>query len=67
MTKTYLALLFLATGLLSGSQYARAADPAHADQPVVPPVEEMSRLKEGNRRYTTRNQQHPHEPRQEKP
>src|SRR5947208_1379745 len=66
MTKTYLALLVLATGLLSGSQYARAADPAHADQPVVPPVEAMSRLKEGNRRYTSGNQQHPHESSEER-
>src|SRR6059058_4419674 len=66
MTKTYLALLVLATGLLSGSQYARAADPAHADQPVVPPVEAMSRLKEGNRRYMSGNQQHPHESSEER-
>ena len=66
MTKTYLALLVLATGLLSGSQYARAADPTHADQPVVPPVEAMSRLQEGNRRYTSGNQQHPHESSEER-
>src|SRR5436189_2626352 len=66
MTKTYLALLILAAGLLSGSHHARAADPAHADQPVVPPVEAMSRLKEANGRYTSGNQQHPHESSEER-
>ena len=66
MTKTYLALLVLAAGVLSGSHHARAADPAHADQPVVPPAEAMSRLKEGNRRYTSGNQQHPHESSEER-
>ncbi len=66
MTKTHLALLILAAGLLSGSHHARAADPAHADQPVVPPAEAMSRLKEGNGRYTSGNQQHPHESSEER-
>src|SRR5947199_3429765 len=69
MTKTYLTLLVLATGVLSvlsGSQHASAADPAHADQPVVPPAEAMSRLQEGNRRYTSGNQQHPHESSEER-
>src|SRR6266480_6225308 len=61
MTKKYLALLVLATGVLSGSHHARAADPTHADQPVVPPAEAISRLKEGNGRYTSGNQQHPHQ------
>ncbi|PYK57237.1 MAG: carbonic anhydrase [Verrucomicrobia bacterium] len=66
MTKTYLALLVLATGVLSGSQHARAADPAHADQPVVPPAEAMSRLKEGNGRYTNGNPQHPRQSSEER-
>src|SRR5256885_8622436 len=66
MTKTSLPLLVLAAGVLSGSHHARAADPAHADQPVVPPAEAMSRLKEGNRRYTSGNQQHPHESSEER-
>src|SRR5207253_6917727 len=61
MTKTYLALLVLTAGVLSCKQFAYAADPTHADQPVLPPAEAISRLKEGNGRYTSGNQQHPHE------
>src|SRR6266705_4681482 len=61
MIKTYLALLVLTAGVLSANQLVCAADPIHADQPIVPPAEAMSRLKEGNGRYTTGNQQHPHE------
>src|SRR6266481_3698848 len=66
MTKTYLAFLVLAAGVLSCKQIACAADPAHPDQPVVLPAEAMSRLKEGNGRYTSGNQQHPHESSQER-
>jgi carbonic anhydrase len=66
MTKTYLAFLVLTAGVLSCKQLACAADPAHADQPVVLPAEAMSRLKEGNGRYTSGNQQHPHESSQER-
>jgi carbonic anhydrase len=47
--------------LLAGNSFTCAADPAHADQAIVPPAEAMSRLKEGNRRYTSGNRQHPHE------
>src|SRR4030095_2472130 len=61
MIKTYLALLVLTAGVLGGSQLAPAADPTHTDQAIVPPVEEISRLKEGNGRYTKGNPQHPHE------
>jgi carbonic anhydrase len=61
MTKTYLALLVLTAGVLSCKQLACAADPTHADQPIVPPAEAISRLKEGNGRYTSGNPQHPHE------
>jgi carbonic anhydrase len=60
MTKTRIAILVLAAGALSGSQVAYTADPTHADQPIVRPAEAMSRLKEGNARYTSGNQQ-PHE------
>src|SRR4029077_17251936 len=41
------------------NQLARAADPAHPDQPLVAPAEAISKLKEGNRRYTSGNLQHP--------
>ena len=66
MTKTCIALLVVTAGILSGSQVAYAGDSAHADQPIVPPAEAMSRLKEGNRRYTSGNQQHPHESSEER-
>ena len=61
MTKTHLTLIVLTAGVLSGSQLACAADPTHTDQAIVPPVEAISRLKEGNGRYTKGNPQHPHE------
>jgi carbonic anhydrase len=42
-------------------QFTRAADAAHHDQPIVPPAEAISRLKEGNGQLTAGNPQHPHE------
>jgi carbonic anhydrase len=45
--------------LLAASQFALAADPAHPEQPTVAPAEAVSKLKEGNGRYTTGNLQHP--------
>ena len=66
MTKTYLTLLVLTAGVLSCKQLACAADPTHADQPVLPPAEAISRLKEGNGRYTSGNQRHPHESSEER-
>ena len=66
MTKKYLALVVLTAGVFSCKQLACAADPAHAEQPIVPPTEAMSRLKEGNGRYTSGNQQHPHESSEER-
>jgi carbonic anhydrase len=66
MTKKYLALVVLMAGVFSCKQLACAADPAHAEQPIVPPTEAMSRLKEGNGRYTSGNQQHPHESSEER-
>ncbi len=66
MTKIFLTLFFIMASLLVGSQLARAADPAHVDQAIVPPAEAISRLKEGNKRYTAGNQQHPHQSREER-
>jgi carbonic anhydrase len=66
MIKTYLGLLVLTAGVLSCKQLACAADPTHADQAIVPPAEAMSRLKEGNGRYTSGKQQHPHESSEER-
>ena len=65
MIKTYLALLVLTAAVIS-SKVVYADDPAHADQPIVPPAEAMSRLKEGNGRYMSGNQQHPHESSEER-
>ena len=61
MTKKFLAILLITASLRVGNQFARAADPVHPDQPIVPPAEAMSRLKEGNARFTAGNPQHPHD------
>jgi carbonic anhydrase len=39
--------------------FVEAADPANGDQPSVAPGEAISKLKEGNARYTSGNLQHP--------
>jgi carbonic anhydrase len=59
MKKTQLLSCFIAAGLLSANQFAQAADPTHSDQPSVAPTEAISKLKEGNGRYTSGNLQHP--------
>jgi carbonic anhydrase len=59
MKKTLLAFCFLLVGLLGLNHPAQAADPAHSDQPAVAPAEAISKLKEGNGRYTSGNLQHP--------
>src|SRR6266568_730893 len=59
MTKTRIALFVLTAGALYGSQFAQAADPAHPDQPIVPPADAISRLKAGNARYTSGKEQPP--------
>jgi carbonic anhydrase len=59
MKKTQLAFCFLFVFLLSSNHLARAADPAHSDQPSVAPAEALSKLKEGNGRYTSGTLQHP--------
>jgi len=61
MTKTQLVSSLIVATLLVANQFAKAADPAHADQPIVPPTEALSRLKEGNSRFTAGNPQHQHE------
>jgi len=59
MKTTQLASCFIIAGLLGAPQFAQAADPAHPDQPSVAPAEAISKLKEGNERYTSGNLQHP--------
>src|SRR5438132_4598790 len=59
MKKTKLLSCFIAVGLLTANQFARGADPAHSDQPSVVPAEAISKLKEGNGRYSSGYLQHP--------
>ncbi len=59
MKKTPLAACFILAVLLGANQFVLAADPAHSDQPGVAPAEAISKLKEGNGRYTNGNLQHP--------
>jgi carbonic anhydrase len=59
MKKTQLAACFIVVSVLVTSQFVRAADPAHSDQPSVAPAEAISKLKDGNGRYTSGNLQHP--------
>jgi carbonic anhydrase len=59
MKKTQLAVCVLVVGLLSSNHFALAAGPAHSDQPSVAPADAISKLKEGNGRYTSGNVQHP--------
>jgi carbonic anhydrase len=61
MKKTQLAFCVLLIGFLGSNPLARAADPAHPGQPSVAPAEAISKLKEGNGRFTAGNPQHPHE------
>src|SRR5213080_3900874 len=51
--------LYVFISLFGANQFARAADPAHSDQPAVAPAEAISKLKEGNGRYASGNLQHP--------
>jgi carbonic anhydrase len=59
MKKTQLASCFIALSVLSANQIVRAADPTHSERPAVAPAEAISKLKEGNDRYTSGNLQHP--------
>ena len=59
MKKTQLSICFVVFGLLGTIQFTGAADPAHSDQPSVAAAEAISKLKEGNSRYTSGNLQHP--------
>jgi carbonic anhydrase len=61
MKETQLASCFVAVTLLAANQFTLAADPTHPDQPIVAPAEAISKLKEGNGRFTAGNMQHPHE------
>jgi len=66
MRKTQLACWFIVVSLFGTSQFVRAADPAHPEQSIVAPAEAISKLKDGNGRFTSGNQQHPHESSEER-
>ena len=59
MKKSHFASCFALVSLFGMNQFSRAADPAHPDQPSVAPAEAISKLKEGNGRYTSGSLQHP--------
>ena len=59
MRKVQFACCFTVVSLLAASQFALATDPSHPDQPSIAPAEAISKLKEGNGRYTGGNLQHP--------
>src|SRR4026209_1188086 len=59
MKKAHLASCIALASLIGMNQFAFAADPAHPEQPAVAPAEAISKLKEGNSRYTSGNLQHP--------
>jgi carbonic anhydrase len=61
MIKTQLVSCFIVAGLAVGNQFGRAAEPPDRDRPMISPTEALSRLKEGNTRFTAGNVQHPHE------
>ena len=61
MRTTQLVFCFIVAKWLVAIQFTQAADPTHADHPIVSPAEAISRLKEGNGRFTAGNMQHPHE------
>ena len=59
MKKAHLASCVALVGLVGMNQFVRAADPAHPEQPAVAPAEAISKLKEGNGRYTSGKLEHP--------
>jgi len=59
MRKSHLVRCFIVVSLFCGNHFARAADPAHPEQPTVAPAEAISKLKQGNERCTSGTLQHP--------
>ena len=59
MKKAHLASCFALVSLIGMNQFTRAANPSHPDHPSVAPAEAITKLKEGNGRYTSGNLQHP--------
>jgi carbonic anhydrase len=61
MKNVRFASLLVVCSLLVGNHLGRAADAEHPDQPMISPAEAISKLKEGNSRFTAGNMQHPRE------
>jgi carbonic anhydrase len=59
MNNVHNAAALMVVSLICANLFVEAADPAHPDQPSVAPSEAISKLKEGNGRYTSGNLQHP--------
>ncbi|MGC2627942.1 MAG: carbonic anhydrase [Candidatus Udaeobacter sp.] len=59
MKKLLFASSIVVFTLIMGNHLGRAADPAHPDQPSVAPAEAITKLKDGNGRYTSGSLQHP--------
>ena len=59
MNNVYVAAGLIVVSLICANLFLEAADPAHPEQPSVAPGEAISKLKEGNGRYTRGNLQHP--------
>src|SRR6266481_6288169 len=59
MNKARVASCLIVVSLVGANLFIEAADPAHPDHPSVAPSEAISKLKEGNGRYTRGNLQHP--------
>ena len=59
MRKTHVATCLMVISFAGANLFVEAADPAHLGQPSVPPADAISKLKEGNGRYTSGNLQHP--------
>jgi carbonic anhydrase len=61
MRRTYLTFWLITISLLGAIQFAKAADPSNPDYPIVSPTDAITRLKQGNGRFTAGTMQHPHE------
>jgi carbonic anhydrase len=61
MKNAHLGYLIALVSFVGLKQFAGAADPAYPDQPSVSPADAISRLKEGNGRFTAGSMQHPHQ------
>jgi carbonic anhydrase len=59
MKKPHVATCLMVVSFVGATLFVEAADPAHPNQPSVAPAEAISKLKEGNTRYTSGNLQHP--------